>query len=128
MTFHVIDKRTGKEPIFDGDHIFRESWCKGRLIECDIDGWYISEDGQLALVDDCCNMAYPPPDKYEVVYDIERYAEEHNLFICSMDLLKQIKKDIETRAWEISISDTDRANGMWDVYRIIDEYIKRCKE
>lgn len=69
MTFYVIDKRTGKEPIFDGNHIFRESWCKGRLIECDIDGWYISEDGQLALVDDCCNMAYPPPNRFEIVYD-----------------------------------------------------------
>ena len=69
MTFHVIDKRTGKEPIFDGNHIFKEKWCKGRLIEFDIDGWYISEDGQLALVDDCCNMAYPPPDRYEVVFD-----------------------------------------------------------
>jgi len=69
MEFHVIDKKTGKEPIYDGNHIFRESWCKGRLYERDIEGWYISEDGQLALVDDCNNMAYPPPNRYEIVFD-----------------------------------------------------------
>ena len=74
--FRVIDKRTGREPIFDGNHIFRESWCKGRLIEFDIDGWYISEDGTLSLVDDCCNMAYPPPDRYDVVFENEN-AERH---------------------------------------------------
>jgi hypothetical protein len=83
MTFYVIDKRTGKEPIFDGNHIFRESWCKGRLIEHDIDGWYISEDGQLALVDDCCNMAYPPPDRFEIVYDAP-----------TVDVLEQIQAEI----------------------------------
>lgn len=84
MTFYVIDKRTGKEPIFDGNHIFRESWCKGRLIERDIDGWYISEDGQLALVDDCCNMAYPPPDRFEIVYDAP-----------TVDVLDKIRAEIE---------------------------------
>lgn len=67
--FNVIDKRTGKEPIFDHNHIFKEKWFKeSGLIWCDIDGWYISEDGTLALVDDCGKVAYPPIDRFEIVW------------------------------------------------------------
>ena len=111
MTFYVIDKRTGKEPIFDGNHIFRESWCKGRLIERDIDGWYISEDGQLALVDDCCNMAYPPLDRYEVVFDEPTVCD-----------IEQIRDEIveEQSNWR------EDADAEWyecrRILRIIDKY------
>ena len=67
--FYVIDKRTGKEPIFDHNHIFKEKWFKeSGLIWCDIDGWYISEDGVLVLVDDCGKVAYPPIDRFEIVW------------------------------------------------------------
>lgn len=107
MTFYVIDKRTGKEPIFDGNHIFRESWCKGRLIECDIDGWYISEDGQLALVDDCCNMAYPPPDRFEIVYDTP-----------TVDVLDKIRAEIDSHCSE----NRDRNDGLYIAMKIIDKY------
>ena len=34
-----------------------------------------------------------------------------------------IRTEIEQKAWEIATSDTNRANGMWDAYRIIDKYI-----
>ena len=70
MTFHVIDKRTSKEPIFDHNHIFKEKWFKeSGLIWCDIDGWYISENGTLALVDDYRKVAYPPIDRFDIVYN-----------------------------------------------------------
>lgn len=69
LSFTVIDKRTGKEPIFDHNHIFKEKWFKqSNLIYCDIDGWYISEDGYLILVDDCGHCGYPPQDRFEVVF------------------------------------------------------------
>ena len=72
MTFSVIDKRTGKAPIFDHNHIFKEKWFKNSgLIYCDIDGWYIGEDGGLVLIDDCGNAGYPPIDRFEVVFDEE---------------------------------------------------------
>jgi hypothetical protein len=73
MTFKVIDKRTGKEPIFDFNHIFREKWFKtSGLIYCDIDGWYIGEDGTLVLADDCGRIAYPPADRFDVVFEDDR--------------------------------------------------------
>lgn len=73
MTFHVIDKRTGKEPIFDYNHIFKEKWFKeSGLIACDIDGWYIGEDGELILVDDCGRAVYPPTGRFEIVFEEAR--------------------------------------------------------
>ena len=70
MRFKVIDKRSGKEPIFDFNHIFREKWFKeSNLIYCDIDGWYIGEDGTLILLDDCGNAAYPPSNRFEVLFE-----------------------------------------------------------
>jgi hypothetical protein len=69
MKFKVIDKKTGEYP--DVQNIaLTEDWAK-RLIYCDIDGFYISDDGVLALVDDCNNMAYCPSDRFEVVWESE---------------------------------------------------------
>ena len=42
-----------------------------------------------------------------------------NATVCDIDA---IKAEIGKQAWAIAISDTDRANGMWDAYRIIDKY------
>lgn len=70
MTFKVISRKTGKEPIFDHNHLFKEKWFKNsNLIWCDISGWAIDEYGALMLVDDCNNIAYPPDDKYIVIFD-----------------------------------------------------------
>ena len=44
-----------------------------------------------------------------------------NATVCDIE---QIKAEIDKQAWSIAISDTDRANGMWDAYRIIDKYMK----
>ena len=67
--FKVIDPRTGKEPIYDHNHLFREKWFKqSNLIYCDIDGWCLSEDGFLMLTDDCGNVGYPPADRFKVVF------------------------------------------------------------
>lgn len=69
IEFRVIDKKTGKEPIFDHNHLFKQKWFKeSNLIWCDISCWAIDEDGNLMLVDDCDNIAYPPQDRFEVVF------------------------------------------------------------
>ena len=68
-----------------------------------------------------------PCDELEIVgldatyrkYYLKGYEDaekEHNYH------LKKIKAEIDKQAWAIAISDTDRANGMWDAYRIIDKY------
>lgn len=68
VQFKVIDKKTGKEPIFDFNHLFKMKWFKqSNLIWCDISCWAIDEDGNLMLVDDCDNIAYAPQDRFEVV-------------------------------------------------------------
>ncbi len=72
MIFKVIDIRTGKEPIFDHNHIFKEKWFKeSQLIWCDISGWYIDEDGNLCLADDCDNIAYPPANRFKIEFDYD---------------------------------------------------------
>jgi len=68
IQFRVIDKKTGKEPIYDFNHLFKMKWFKNSgLIYCDLDSWCISEDGYLILTDDCGNVGYPPQDRYEVI-------------------------------------------------------------
>ena len=67
MRFWVIDKKTGKEA--DTYKIaLKEKWAQG-LVYCDIDGFYIGEDGSLILADECGNYAYPPEDRFEIVLE-----------------------------------------------------------
>lgn len=73
MLFEVIDRRTGGAPIFDFNHIFKEKWFKeSNLIYCDISGWGIDEDGNLFLMDDCNNIAYPPKNRFKVVFNLRK--------------------------------------------------------
>lgn len=73
MLFKVIDKRTGNAPIFDFNHIFKEKWFKNSgLIYCDISGWGIDEEGYLFLMDDCNNIAYPPIDRFRVIFNLKK--------------------------------------------------------
>ena len=75
--FTVIDTETGQYP--DMSNIARfEEWAES-LIYCDIDGFAITEDGYLIVLDDCGNMAYCPegrfkiaPEPYKEVSDAER--------------------------------------------------------
>jgi hypothetical protein len=73
MLFEVIDRRTGGSPIFDFNHIFKEKWFKeSNLIYCDISGWGIDEDGNLFLMDDCNNIAYPPRKRFKVRFNLKQ--------------------------------------------------------
>ena len=70
ISFRVINIKTGKEPIFDHNHLFKEKWFKeSGLIWCDLEGWLIGEDGTLYLADECGHVAYAPMDKYQVIFE-----------------------------------------------------------
>ena len=65
--FHVIDKRTGKEA--DTYSIaLKEPWAKD-LIYCDMEGFFVGEDGDLILADECGNYVFCDINRFKVVYD-----------------------------------------------------------
>lgn len=79
MIFEVIDRSTGKPAdlnvirtqIIRCNTAGRNYWASN-LIYCDLDSWVISEDGVLALTDDCGNIAYPPSQRYYPVFQKEK--------------------------------------------------------
>lgn len=64
MVFKVIDKKTGKEPT---DRVIDNIAKKGGLIRCDIEQFYLGEDGSLVLADDCGNTTYVDTNRFKVV-------------------------------------------------------------
>lgn len=55
MTFEVLNAHTGKP--FTQDEL-RKIAREHRLIYCDIDQFYVGEDGQVVLIDDCGNVTW----------------------------------------------------------------------
>ena len=66
MTFKVIDTLTGKEPT---DRVINDIAKKGGLIIADIDQFFVGEDGQIVLVDDCGNITYCDMERFKVVVE-----------------------------------------------------------
>lgn len=64
MRFTVIDKKTGEYPDV-WEIALNEDWAK-HLMCCDIDGFYIGEEGELMLADECGNYAFCPSDRFDV--------------------------------------------------------------
>jgi len=74
MKFKVIDKKTGKEA--DVEEIaLHEDWAKD-LVYCDIEGFAITEDGELILADECGKFAYCPDGRFEVQFDSDKALED----------------------------------------------------
>lgn len=70
MKFRVIDNKTGKEA--DTWNIAQhEEWAQS-LIYCDMEGFAITEDGTLVLMDECGNVVYCDTDRFKVVFEDER--------------------------------------------------------
>lgn len=70
MKFRVIDKLTGKEA--DPWNIaLREEWAQG-LIYCDMEGFAITEDGYLVLMDECGHVEYCDTERFKVVFEDEQ--------------------------------------------------------
>lgn len=90
IRFKVIDKTTGKEA--DTYMIaLKEEWAK-RLCYCDMEGWFIGEDGYLMLADECSNYAYPPdPNRFEVVFLPEEDTYEPDRQISIDEYLHSLK-------------------------------------
>ena len=66
MIFYVIDKKTGKEPT---NRMITNIARKGRLMEKDIDEFYISEEGFLILMDDCGKSTPIDQERFKVVFE-----------------------------------------------------------
>ena len=66
MRFHVIDKKTGKEPT---DRVLTNIAKKGGLMTMDIDGFYVGEEGDLVLVDDCGNATWVDQERFNIILD-----------------------------------------------------------
>lgn len=64
LTFTVIDPHTGEYPNLEA--IVRHEVWAARLLYCDVDGFYVGEEGELILLDDCNRVAYPPPGRFIV--------------------------------------------------------------
>ena len=74
MKFRVIDKQTSKEA--DPYEIaLHEEWASC-LVYCDMEGFAITEDGYLVLMDECGNVVYCDTDRFKVVFEDERPHEE----------------------------------------------------
>lgn len=70
MKFKVIDNKTGKEA--DTWNIaLNEEWAQS-LIYCDMEGFAITEDGNLVLMDECGHVVYCDTDRFKVVFEEER--------------------------------------------------------
>lgn len=66
LGFDVIDLQTGGEPDL-WKIALEEEWAK-HLMYCDMEGFAIEQDGTLVLMDECGRFAYPPTDRFKVVF------------------------------------------------------------
>ena len=65
--FTVIDNKTGKEA--DTYNIaLHEDWAKN-LCYCDMEGWAITDDGTLLLIDECGRFAYADRERFKVKWE-----------------------------------------------------------
>lgn len=78
MNFEITDIQTGKYPDLEKIAL-NEEWAKN-LVYCDMDGFYIGEDGELILADECGNFAYCPHERFQVIINF-LYTGERYVFI-----------------------------------------------
>ena len=62
--FTVIDKQTGKEPDLEAIAL-KEAWAHN-LCYCDMDGFALTQDGSLILLDECGKHVSCPPGRFDV--------------------------------------------------------------
>ena len=64
MELIITDKKTGEYP--NVERIARKEKWANNLVYCDIDGFALTENGDLVLMDECGNVAYCPSDRFDV--------------------------------------------------------------
>lgn len=65
--FTVIDNQTGKYPNCEEIALYEE-WAD-ELAYCDIEGFAITEDGNLILMDECGDCVFCPSDRFTVIFE-----------------------------------------------------------
>ena len=76
LPFAVIDKQTQKEA--DEYKIaLEEDWAKD-LCYCDIDGFAITQDGNIILLDECGKYVYCPYDRFEIIAEAKLKELQEN--------------------------------------------------
>ena len=71
MRFQVLDKKTMKEVSLDD---FTELAINNDLMEFDIEGFALQEDGTLLLCDECGRFAYVPREEKYIIRVKERFG------------------------------------------------------
>lgn len=69
MSFQVLDKKTMKEVSLDN---FAELARNNNLMEFDIEGFALQEDGTLLLCDECGRFTYIPREEKYIIRVKER--------------------------------------------------------
>ena len=88
MTFEVLNAHTGK-PFTDDEKIKIAQ--EHKLIYCDINQFFIGEDGQVILTDDCGNFAFMHPDDV-IVKPLKKKTNLDRIFEMTSDELANIKR------------------------------------
>lgn len=68
MRFTVIDNKTGKEA--DVEKIALEEKWANSLIYCDMEGFAITENGYLVLLDECGHYEFCDSKRFKVILEI----------------------------------------------------------
>ena len=86
MKFKVFDNKTGKEA--DTYEIaLHEEWARS-LVYCDMEGFAITEGGDLVLMDECGNVVYCDAERFKVIFEGE--AEKGNRTMTNEDAIKNV--------------------------------------
>lgn len=73
MTFKVIDTKTGKEPT---ERVIDNIAKKGGLMTMDIDQFFVGEDGEIVLADDCGSVTYLDRERFVIKVDDRELRQE----------------------------------------------------
>ena len=71
MSFQVLDKKTMKEVNLDD---FTELVRNNNLMEFDLEGFALQEDGTLLLCDECGRFAYVQREEKYIIHVKERFG------------------------------------------------------
>ena len=71
MNFQILDKKTMREVSLDD---FTELAINNDLMEFDIEGFALQEDGTLLLCDECGRFAYVPREEKYIIRVKERFG------------------------------------------------------
>lgn len=110
MTFKVIDNKTDGEPNLE-DIVLNEEWAySSNLIHCDMEGFAITDSGDLIMLDECGNYEFCPQGRFTVVQD---------------SVIDKIRAEIE--GWQGDIHDNEYDADKYDfvfepIFDILDKY------